>query len=344
MKEIVYNKKNLRRGHPVVLFSAIGLLLIISITISICLGRYPVSVSDLLSYIFTGQTSDASLPTVLLNVRLPRILGALITGGVLAIAGTTYQGIFRNPMVSPDILGITSGAGFGAALAILLSLNVFGIQLLSFAFGLGAVSLSYSISRVLGKNNDTILMLVLSGMMISSLFGAFISLIKYIADPDSKLPAITFWLMGSLSNLTLKDVVNMIPSLIVGTVPLFALGWRLNVLSFGEEEAKTLGVNTNRLRLIVIVASSLITASVVSVTGLIGWVGLIIPHFARFIIGPDHQKLLPFSFLLGALFMLWVDNIARSATSLEIPIGIITAIIGAPFFLLFLAKTSGKSF
>ena len=187
-------------------------------------------------------------------------------------------------------------------------------------------------------------MLVLAGMVISSLFGAFLSLIKYVADPDSKLPAITFWLMGSLSSLTLKDILNILPSLTLGLVPLFLVGWRLNVLSFGEDEAKTLGVNTNRLRLVVIVASSLVTASIVSITGLIGWVGLIIPHFARFIIGPDHQKLLPFSFLLGALFMLWVDNISRSATTLEIPIGIITAIIGAPFFLLFLARTSNKSF
>ena len=338
------HSKNLKQGHPALMFTGIIVILILSIIISTCMGRYPLPVSDLFRYIFTGEANDPTLSTILLNVRLPRILGALLTGGVLAIAGATYQGIFRNPMVSPDILGISSGAGFGAALAILFSFNIFGIQLLAFAFGLGAVSLSYFISRVLGKNNDTILMLVLAGMVISSLFGAFLSLIKYVADPDSKLPAITFWLMGSLSSLTLKDILNILPSLTLGLVPLFLVGWRLNVLSFGEDEAKTLGVNTNRLRLVVIVASSLVTASIVSITGLIGWVGLIIPHFARFIIGPDHQKLLPFSFLLGALFMLWVDNISRSATTLEIPIGIITAIIGAPFFLLFLARTSNKSF
>lgn len=308
------------------------------------MGRYPLAVSDLLQYIFTGNATDASLPTILFEIRMPRIIGAMFTGGVLALAGASYQGIFRNPMVSPDILGVSSGAGFGASLAILMSFGIFGIQAMAFAFGLGAVMLSYGISRILGKNNDTILMLVLSGMVINSLFGASVSLIKYIADTDTKLPAITFWLMGSLNNLTLADLKYLMPSLCIGIIPLLAISWKLNVLSFGEDEAKTLGVNTHVLRIVVIVASSLITATIVCVTGLIGWIGLIIPHFARFLIGANHRVLLPFSFLLGAFFMLWVDNISRTISSLEIPIGIITAIIGAPFFIFFLARTRGNAF
>ncbi len=331
-------------GKTYGLFVSVSSLLLFSVVASICIGRYPVNIGDLLNYLFSTNVNDAAIETIVLNVRLPRILAAIFTGGVLAIAGAAYQGIFRNPMVSPDILGVSSGAGFGAALAILLSFGVYGVQMSAFVFGLLAVALSYLISRIVGKKNDSILMLVLSGMVISALFSAFISLIKYIADPDSKLPAITFWLMGSLGNLSLSDVWRMLPSLIIGLVPLFFMGWKMNALSFGEDEAKTMGINTNLLRLVVIISSSLVTATIVSVTGLIGWIGLIIPHFARFIIGPDHKKLLPFSFLLGACFMIWVDNISRSATSLEVPLGIITAIIGAPFFLLFLVRTSGKQF
>ena len=325
------------------IFVGLSVVLLISVLFSACLGRYPLLVSDLLTYVFTGRSIDTSLPTVLLNVRLPRIIGALTVGGVLAIAGTAYQGLFRNPMVSPDILGVSSGAGFGASLAITLSFSLLGIQLMAFGFGLIAVFLALFVSRIIGKNHDKILMLVLSGMVTGAIFNALISLMKYLADSDTKLPDITFWLMGSLSSITFDEIKIVLPLVILGIVPMLLLGWKLNVLSFGDEEAKALGVNTGRLRVIVICCASLITASVVCIAGLIGWIGLIIPHFARFLVGPNHKYLLPASFLLGSIFMLWVDDVARSATALEIPLGILISLIGAPLFLVFLSKSTKKS-
>jgi len=330
-------------GKLTLIFVGLSVMLLASVLFSACLGRYPLSVSDLITYIFTGRSVDASLPTVLLNVRLPRIIGAVIVGGVLAIAGTAYQGLFRNPMVSPDILGVSSGGGFGASLAITLSFSLIGIQLMAFIFGLTAVFLALFVSRIIGKNHDKILMLVLSGMVTGAIFNALISLLKYVAESNTKLPEITFWLMGSLSSITFDEIKVVLPIVIFGIIPMFLLGWKLNVLSFGDEEAKALGVNTGRLRVIVICCASLITASVVCIAGLIGWIGLIIPHFARFLVGPNHKYLLPASFLSGSIFMLLVDDVARSATSLEIPLGILISLIGAPLFLVFLSKSTKKS-
>jgi iron complex transport system permease protein len=324
------------------LLTALILLLAFGI-LSLSFGRYPVSITEILNCLFTKNPVNENVSTVIYNVRMPRIGGAIVVGGALAISGASYQGLFRNPMVSPDILGVTSGAGFGAALGILMSFPMAGIQGMAFIFGLLAVFLSFSISQTMGKNMDKTLMLVLSGMVIATLFGSFISLMKYVADPDSKLPAITYWLMGSLANINAKDLRMVVLMVVAGTIPLLLTGWKLNVLSFGEEEAKSLGLHTNRLRLLVVVCASLVTAAVISVTGIIGWVGLIIPHFARLLIGPDHKLLLPMSFLMGSLFMLLVDNLARTITTLEIPLGILTAIIGAPFFLFFLYKTAQKS-
>lgn len=330
-------------GRLTLIFVGLGVLLVVSVLLSACLGRYPLSVSDLLTYLFTGRSVDSSLPTVLLNVRLPRIIGALIVGAVLAIAGTAYQGLFRNPMVSPDILGVSSGAGFGASLAITLSLPLIGVQLMAFFFGLLAVLLALLVSRVIGKNHDKILMLVLSGMVTGAIFNALISLMKYIADSDSKLPDITFWLMGSLAGISFDEIKVVLPLVVAGIIPMLLLGWKLNVLSFGDEEAKALGVNTGRLRIVVICCASLITASVVCIAGLIGWIGLIVPHFARFLVGPNHKYLLPASCLSGSIFMLLVDDVARSATTLEIPLGILISLIGAPLFLVFLSRSTKKS-
>lgn len=324
-------------------FVILGILLAVTVLFSICLGRYPLTISDLLTFIFTGKSQDPMLPTILINVRLPRIAGAILVGGALSISGAAYQGLFRNPMVSPDILGVSSGAGFGAALAIMLSFSVVGIQLMAFAVGIGAVFLALSVSKSIGKNHDKILMLVLSGMVTAAIFNALVSLMKYIADTDSKLPDITFWLMGTLSRITITELKVVIPVIIIGIVPIFLLGWRLNVLSFGDEEARALGVNTGRLRFIIICCASLITASAVCVVGMIGWIGLIIPHFARFLVGPNHKVLLPASFLSGSIFILWIDDIARSATTLEIPIGILISLIGAPIFFVFLKKSSKKT-
>jgi len=330
--------KQMESGKLTLIFTGLVILLV-----SACLGRYPLSVSDLLTYIFTGRSIDTSLPTVLLNVRLPRIIGALIVGAVLSVAGTAYQGLFRNPMVSPDILGVSSGAGFGASLAITLSLSLIGIQLMAFAFSMLAVFLALFVSKIISKNHDKILMLVLSGMVTAAIFNALISLMKYIADSDSKLPDITFWLMGSLASITFDEIKVVLPLVTIGIVPMLLLGWKLNVLSFGDEEAKALGVNTGRLRLIIICCATLITASVVCIAGLIGWIGLIIPHFSRFLVGPNHKYLLPASCLSGSIFMLLVDDVARSATSLEIPLGILISLIGAPLFLVFLSKSTKKS-
>ncbi len=332
----------MKSSNTFILFGLIALLLVV-VVLSLCVGRYPLAVSDLLNYVFAGRYLDESLPTVLYNVRLPRIVGAVVVGGALSIAGAAYQGLFRNPMVSSDILGVSSGAGFGASLAIVLSLPLLGVQTLAFGFGLFAVFLALLVGRLLGKNHDKILMLVLAGMVTGAIFNALISLMKYLADSDSKLPDITFWLMGSLAGITIDELKIVLPLVALGILPIFLLSWRLNVLSFGDEEAKTLGVNTSRLRIIIICCASLITASVVCVSGLIGWVGLIIPHFARFLVGPNHKIMLPVAFLSGSIFMLLVDNVARSASSLEIPLGILISLIGAPLFLIFLARSSKKS-
>jgi iron complex transport system permease protein len=305
-------------------------------------GRYSIPAADLLRFLFTGEYTDENLPVLILQIRLPRILVAILAGGALSVSGAAYQGLFRNPMVSPDILGVSTGAGFGAAMALLFSLGLLAVQLSAFFTGVLAVLISLSISKVITLNHDRILLLVLSGMIVSSLFGALISLIKYMADSESKLPEITFWLMGSLTDVTMKEVRFILPLVCLTLIPLLLYGWKLNVLSFGDEEAQALGVDTRRVRIITICCASLLTASVVAVTGTIGWIGLIIPHFARFIAGPDHKQLLPASFLVGASFLLLVDDISRSVSTLEIPLGVITSLIGAPMFFIVLKMTGHR--
>jgi iron complex transport system permease protein len=328
------------KNRHIIIFGLI--ILLILVLFSICLGRYPISVADFLSF-WSGKNSDPRLSIIIFNIRFPRIVAAIAIGGTLSISGAAYQGLFKNPMVSPDILGVTSGAAFGAALAILFSLPVAGIQLLSFLGGIGAVFFAVSISKSIGKTHDVVLVLVLAGIIISSLFSALLSLIKFVADTDSKLPAITYWLMGSLSSIRNEDLLVVIPILIVSIVPLLLLSWRINVLSLGEDEARSIGLDTSKLRIVIIICASLSTACIVSISGIIGWVGLIIPHLSRFIVGPNHKILLPVSFLIGGIFLLIVDDIARSVSSVEIPIGIITSIIGAPCFLYFLKKSSKKT-
>ena len=319
------------------------LLLLVAAVFSLQNGRYPVSGTQLLSLLLDGRCEDPHLHTVIYNIRLPRIIAAIAVGGALSLAGAAYQGMFRNPMVSPDILGVSSGAGFGAALAILLSLPVAGVQASAFAGGILAVILAISISRSIGRHHNAILVLVLSGIIISALFSALISLAKFSADPENRLPAITFWLMGSLADIRLQELPSVLALVAAGSLPILLSGWRLNVLSFGEDEAKALGIHTSRVRMIVIGCATLVTASVIALSGLIGWIGLVMPHAARMISGPDHRIQLPVSFLLGGLALLVFDNIARSVISSEIPIGIITALAGAPFFILLLKLTSRKT-
>lgn len=320
----------------------LGVLTVLGV-VSMGVGRYPVSPVALLTWLGGGRGADDNVPLVMLAIRLPRLVAAIAAGGALAISGAAYQGLFRNPMVSPDILGVSSGSGFGAALAILLSLPVAAVQLMSFAGGITAVLIAVSVSRAIGRDRDSVLVMVLSGIVVSSLFGALLSMLKYVADPLDKLPAITFWLMGSLANVGSDDLVKVLPTVIVGAIPLLLVSWRLNVMSFGEEEARALGLNTGLIRSVVVVSATLVTASVISVCGIIGWVGLVVPHIARFVSGPNHRLLLPVSFLFGAAFLLAVDTLARTAAPVEIPIGIITAIAGAPFFIWIMKKSSVRS-
>jgi iron complex transport system permease protein len=345
-QQLKKRKTGLVRFHRLSGISALGILILVLAVVfllSFVLGRYAVSPLDVIKILFShifsiDHTWKSTAETVVMNIRLPRILAAMLIGACLALAGASFQGLFRNPLVSPDILGVTSGAGFGAALAILLNADSWGIQIAAFAFALLAVGIAYSLSRLV-KGNPT-LSLILSGMVISSLFGAFLAMAKYVADPINQLPAITFWLMGSLASIKTTDLLFAAIPMLVGMVILILIRWRFNVLAMGEEEAKALGVNTNRLRSIIVICCTLITASGVCIAGTIGWVGLVIPHIGRMLVGPDHQRLIPVCVFLGAIYLLIIDNIARAALNVEIPIGILTAIIGAPFFIYLLNRGS----
>jgi iron complex transport system permease protein len=303
-------------------------------------GAYPISPGELAAAVLrqlTGAAPVGQIDTVLFEVRLPRVLAAVLGGAALAGAGAAYQTLFRNPLVSPDILGVSTGAGLGAVLGIFLSLPVLGIQLTAFAMGLAAVALVYAISSVV-HGRDPILVLVLAGVVVGSLTGAAISLLKILADPYDQLPAIVFWLLGSFSAIRRSEVWTALPMVLLGLLPLLLLRWRINVLSLGDEEAKALGVEAGPLRLAVIAAATLMTASIVAISGVIGWVGLVIPHIARMLVGPSFDRLLPTAMLMGASYLLLVDTLARTMARIEVPIGILTAILGAPFFLWLLMR------
>jgi iron complex transport system permease protein len=311
--------------------------LVVLTAIAFAVGRYPVSLGEIFALLGSKLTGGASsLPgnveTVLLQVRGPRVLAALLVGASLAAAGTAYQGMFRNPLVSPDILGVSSGAALGAVLAIFLSLNVVMIQLFAFAGGLAAVGLVYGVGNRM-RGHDPLLALVLTGVVIGTLLGSAIALLKYLADPYNQLPAITYWLLGSLASITPRDLGAATPLALLGLAPMLLLRWRMNLLALPDDEAKALGVNTTRLRLVVVGAATLMTATAVAISGIIGWVGLLIPHAARLLVGPDFGRLLPLAMLLGAAFLLAVDTLGRTVATIEIPPGVLTAIIGTPFFL-----------
>jgi iron complex transport system permease protein len=323
----------------------VGLTLGLGVMILIALGtgRYPLPLNELVDLLWRNIFHPGSLAhnvqeTVLFNLRFPRILAALMVGTALASAGACYQSIFRNPLVDPSLLGVSAGAAVGAALAILLSFGIAAIQLCSFAFGLSAVLLTMLLSLLVTRHGDQTLTLLLCGIVTGTLFAAVLSLIKYVADPYSKLPAITYWLMGSLAAVNPSDARTAAFWTLIGMIPLIALRWRINVLSLGDEEAKALGVDTGKIRGVVIVVATLMTATVVSISGIIGWVGLVVPQLARMLVGPSFRILLPTSALLGALFLLIVDTVARTVFAVEIPLSILTAIIGAPFFVYLLRR------
>lgn len=325
----------------------VALLIVLPILIgffALCLGRYMISPKEVLD-VLAEQVFGMNLEvpevniSVVWNVRLPRILLALLVGTGLAVSGAAFQGLFSNPLATPDTLGVAAGASFGAALGILLFENIVMVQLLSVVFGIAAVALTYSISKVKGKS--TILMVVLGGMVTSAFFQALISLIKYVADPETKLPTITYWLMGSMASVSYNTLLGGAPLIIIGTLVLYLLRWRLNILSLSEDEARTMGYNIQHMRWLVILAATAVTASAVSMCGQIGWVGLLIPHITRMLVGTNNQKVIPVSISLGACYMVIIDTVARSASTAEIPLSILTALIGAPFFGYLLRKTGG---
>lgn len=325
--------------------TAIGILLIVCLIGSLGLGRYAVDpltvVKILLSKLLPIPAAwPSQAETVILNIRFPRVVMGCIIGAGLSCAGCAYQGIFQNPMASPDVLGASNGAGLGAAFGLLVKMSYEGISLCAFIVGLCAVGVVMLISsRVRG--NQT-LGLILSGIMVGSLASAGISFIKLVADPSNTLPAITYWLMGSLASIRNQDMLFAAPLILIGILPILLFRWKISVLTMGDEEAVSMGINVSRLRFGVVLSATLITAACVSVSGMIGWVGLVIPHFARMLVGSDFRRSLPASLMIGGSFMLIVDNFARLLATSEIPIGILTAFVGAPFFLYLILKEGNR--
>ena len=326
-------------------FAVLGAVFLAVLLGSLLVGRYALSPGQLVHMLWTRISGGAadwpiSDDKVVFAVRLPRVAAAALVGAALAVSGAAYQGMFRNPMVSPDILGASTGAGFGAAVAILLGAGYFGISAAAFCCGLLAVAAAWLVSR-LSKANQAVA-LILAGMMISSLFSAGTSFVKLVADTQQQLPAITYWLMGSLSSIKDKDVLFLSIPVTLGMVPLLVLRWRMNLLTLGEEEAQSMGVNTRRLRGAVIVCATLLTSASVAVSGMIGWVGLVIPHFCRMLFGYDYRRLILAGALFGASFLLIVDDIARLVTTGELPLGILTAFVGAPLFVYLIVTGGGR--
>ena len=314
--------------------------------LSFVMGRYGVPLGQVVRILLSGvlpleQTWTGNMAIAVLNVRLPRILLACLVGCGLSAAGTGYQTVFQNPMAAPDILGASSGACFGAALAILTGQSAVMITVFAFLASLLSVALVYLVGN--HTRGNRVVNLLLAGIMVGSLFSACTSYIKLVADPTNQLPQITYWLMGSLSGTRMGTVKFAAVCMAVGLVPLLLLRWRMNLLTLSPDEARAMGVHTDRLRLAVILSSTVLTAAAVSVSGMIGWVGLVIPHLSRRIVGSDCRRLMPMSCLFGAAFLLLVDNMARCLTATEIPIGILTAFVGAPFFIYLMVKGGNRS-
>ncbi|MDD3294012.1 MAG: iron ABC transporter permease [Geobacteraceae bacterium] len=327
---------------PATLMILLAAILIIICITALMLGQLRIPPMTILK-IFASRvfpiepTWEPTLESVLFDVRLPRLLAGLLVGAGLSISGAAFQGLFRNPLVSPHILGVSAGAGLGAALAILFFSSILAIQVLSFTFGLAAVLMTVGLARV--YRTTPVLMLVLSGIIVGALFSACTSLLKYIADPLNNMPSIVFWLLGSLNNASNKDLAIVGPVILSGIIILLLIRWRINLLAMGEENARALGVDTGRLTALIIICSTMISAASVSISGIIGWIGLVIPHIGRLLVGPDNKLLLPVVALVGASYLITVDTIARTAMESEIPIGILTALVGAPIFAYLLKKS-----
>ena len=316
-------------------FILLILAALLCILISFAVGRFPVSLADVIMVFATeifhlDIAWDYATWSTVINIRLPRILAAFFVGAALATAGAAYQGMFQNPLVSPDILGASSGAGFGAALAIFMDLGPIWITAFAFAGAVICVGAAYAVSRF--TKGSATLSMVLAGILVSSLFTAMTSFLKTVADTEDQLPEITYWLMGSLAGADMGDVIFAGVLILAGIIPIFLLRWRMNVLTLGEDEAKSMGINPHRLRFIVVACATLITAAAVSISGIIGWIGLVIPHFCRMIFGCDYRRIIPSAVIMGGAFLLLVDDLARCMATVEVPIGILTAFVGAPIF------------
>ncbi|MCF8481512.1 MAG: iron ABC transporter permease [Rhodospirillum sp.] len=312
--------------------------------LSLGVGRYPLPLAEVLTALGQGLGISESAPElasrVVLLIRLPRVLEALVAGAGLAIAGAALQGVFRNPLVGPQLIGVSSGAAFGGALALFLSAGLSTLLGATFLFGLLALVIVFLFSRVDGR--APVLMLVLSGVVVGAFFSALVSLVTYLADPNDTLPAIVYWLMGSFATASYPKLALLLAVTVPGVALLVALRFRINVLSLGDEEARALGIQVEPTRWLVLLAVTAITASGVAVAGIVGWVGLVVPHIARMLVGPDHKALLPASALAGAAYMVLVDDLARTATTQELPLGVLTALVGAPLFGLLLRRAQAK--
>lgn len=331
-----------RRNAPAILLAAV-LSLAVLVALSFSVGRFAVAPGDVLKALLAALSGGESglaknVEAVVLQVRGPRVLAAMAVGAALAGAGAAYQNLFKNPLVSPDILGVSAGCALGAGLAILFGLSIVAIQGLAFAGGIAAVSLVLAVGTWV-RGRDPILTLILTGVVVGSLFGAGIALVKYLADPYNQLPAITFWLLGSFAGALPNDLAVALPVMLAGIVPLVLLRWRIDLLALSEDEARSLGLDVAKLRLAVIGCATLVTASAVAIAGVIGWVGLVIPHAARLLVGAGFARVLPLSLVLGAAFMLAVDTICRTVSATEVPPGVATAFVGTPVFILLLAAT-----
>ncbi|EHQ88898.1 FecCD family ABC transporter permease [Desulfosporosinus youngiae] len=339
------NLKDRRAGAFPGLLILLSVLLVILLLIVVGVGRYPLHPFTVLQVLLSKwvpiePTWPQQAEGVVFTLRLPRALAAVLVGSALSLSGACYQGVFKNPLVAPDVLGVSSGACIGASMGILLGWNASGIQLLAFIGGMVAVGLTTSIPKI--TRNQSMMMLVLSGIIVGGLMSSIMGFIKYIADPETQLASITYWQMGSLAKVVSPDLVTVAIPILLATGILLLLRWRINVLSLGDREAQSLGVPVLRSRRIVILCATVLTASAVCISGTIGWVGLVIPHFGRMLAGPDNRKLLPLSCLLGGIFLLVIDTCARLMTSAELPLTILTGIVGAPFYVYLLIKQRMK--
>lgn len=323
---------------------ALWLGLAVSAAVSVLVGRYSIELSEVATALWEfargREFSDPNVGSVLLGVRLPRTVLAIFVGSGLAVAGAAFQSVFSNPLATPDTLGVAAGTSVGAVLALLMEWNLLGVQLLALLFGLIAMGVTAGIARQRGRTS--IVMLVLAGVIVSAIANAVISMLKLVADPTSKLPEITYWLMGSLAGVSFEAIALGVPLVVLGSLAIYLLRWRLNVLALSEDEARAAGLNLKVLRPVSIVAATLITASVVSMCGQVGWIGLLVPHCARMLVGNNNRVIIPVSLLLGATMMLLIDTLARTITASEIPISVLTALLGAPFFIILLRRTGGN--